>query len=396
MDIHSNHWAENVMGNTEFLRSSGRSVALQERRAGFGALPALSRHVFRKHPGNGHAPMKQIRHASLPKIGELDAGYLLASSLQALGVGVEIWDAQDHLVYYNEKCNQLWPHFHTPVHIGQSFEIITRANFGRRLYSAAVGREEVWLAQQMALRSALPTPQLIELEGDVWIKSTNTRTPNGYLIVIQSDVTDLVRKGRALEATNHGLAQLSATDWLTGLPNRRYFEDVLSTEWQRAARSCTSLSLLVVDIDHFKRYNDHYGHPAGDGCLRRVAHVLGACVRRAGELVARYGGEEFVLLLPGSDMEHACEVAQACIEQMQAQAMPHPTSPSQGYVTLSIGVACTHPDPNTDPCAMVNAADAAMYRVKSNGRMHYQVADEADWDIDPDTPRTTPAALGAN
>ena len=130
----------------------------------------------------------------------------------------------------------------------------------------------------------------------------------------------------------------------------------------------------MVDIDHFKRYNDHYGHLAGDECLRRVAQALSLCAHRAGELVARYGGEEFVILLPATDMTQACETAQRCLDQIMQEALPHVASDSSKLVTLSIGVACLQPSATLDASTLLKAADAAMYRAKSNGRSCYQSA----------------------
>ena len=319
---------------------------------------------------------------------------LLASSLDTLDVGLEIWDEQDRLMLYNKKINQLRVDFHTPADIGQTFETLLRAKLKRHLIPAAVGREEEWLAQRLATRGTSKEPQLKAFTGNQWVNTYETRTSAGYLVASWIDVTELVRKGKMLEASNRRLAQQSSMDKLTGLSNRRRFDEALVTEWQRAARSSTPLSLLMVDIDHFKQYNDNYGHVAGDECLRRVARVLDNCVRRAGEMVARYGGEEFVLLLPGADMAHACETAEKCLEQMQSEALPHVASATSAQVTFSIGVACLLPDIALEPSTLVNAADTAMYRAKSGGRARYEVADQADWDIDKDTPRTQPVPLG--
>jgi diguanylate cyclase (GGDEF)-like protein len=169
---------------------------------------------------------------------------------------------------------------------------------------------------------------------------------------------------------------------------------MLAIEWQRAARSGGSLSLLMVDIDHFKRYNDHYGHVAGDECLRRVTHVLASCVRRAGELLARYGGEEFVLLLPGADLAHARDLAQRCLNAVHRENIPHGSSPTADHITVSIGVAQVYPAGAKDPESLVNAADTAMYRAKMDGRARYEVAGQADWDIDKDAPRSHAGQLG--
>ncbi len=333
------------------------------------------------------------RQLSAAKLEGRQARQLLASSLDTLDVGLEIWDAQDRLMLYNKKINRMYPHFHTAADIGQTFEALVRAKLKHRLIPAAIGREEKWLAQHLATRGRHKEQQLKELAGNQWVHTCETRTPEGNLVASWVDVTELVRQRKVLEASNQRLAQQSTMDELTGLANRRRFDQALVTEWQRAARSGTPLSLLMVDIDHFKQYNDNYGHVAGDECLRRVAGVLEHCVRRAGEMVARYGGEEFVMLLPGADMAHACETAEKCLQLMQKEIVPHVASPTADQVTFSIGVACLLPDVTLEPSTLVNAADTAMYRAKSGGRARFEVADQADWDIDKDTPRTRPAPL---
>lgn len=318
---------------------------------------------------------------------------LLASALDTLDVGLEIWDAQDRLVLYNKKINLMYPDLHEPAHIGQTFEALVRGRLRRHEIPAAIGREPQWLEQHLASRGTHKEPRLKELKGTRWVNTCETRTPEGYLVASWVDVTELVQQSKVLEASNQQLAQQSTMDELTGLANRRHFDEALVIEWQRAARSVTPLSLLMVDIDHFKQYNDNYGHVAGDECLRRVARVLNQCVRRAGEVVSRYGGEEFVVLLPGAEMDHACDTAQKCMDLMQQEAVPHVASTTGPQVTFSIGVACLLPDATLEPISMVNAADAAMYRAKSGGRARFEVADQSDWEIDKDTPRTRPVPL---
>lgn len=203
----------------------------------------------------------------------------------------------------------------------------------------------------------------------------------GHLWVARRDIDALVDRVRALEASNQLLARQSATDGLTGLPNRRSFDETMAAEWHRASRSNAPLSFLMIDIDHFKKYNDFYGHLAGDDCLRHVAGVLNQCVRRAGETAARYGGEEFVLLLPGADLTHACDTAQKCTDLMQHESLPHADSPTAAQVTVSIGVACLQPLASQGPGDLIHAADAAMYRAKREGRARFSVADQGDWQI---------------
>ncbi len=334
------------------------------------------------------------RQLSVAKRATRQARQLLASSLDTLDEGLEIWDEHDRLVLYNKKINLIYRNFHAPADIGQSFETLVRTKLKRQRIPAAVGHEQEWLAQRLATRGTHKAHALKELPDNQWVNFYETRTPEGYLVAAWVDVTELVHKGQVLEASNQRLAQQTNMDELTNLSNRRLFYQALTTEWQRAARNASPLSLLMVDIDHFKNYNDHYGHLAGDECLRRVANVLSRCVRRAGELAARYGGEEFVLLLPGADRAHACEVAQICLDLMNKEAVAHAASPTAAQLTLSIGVAYALPDAMLDdPASLVNAADAAMYRAKSSGRAHFEVADQADWEIDKDTPRTQPSPL---
>lgn len=267
------------------------------------------------------------------------------------------------------------------------------------------GRRSVWNPANDRLNSAEITNNVLlqqgkagvrrlqELEGDRWVLVYQARSAAGYGAMARVEVTDLVRRTKDLEDRVRMLARDSETDALTGLANRRHFDAVLSLEWNRAARTQSPLSLLMVDIDHFKKYNDHYGHLAGDHCLQRIASTLQGCARRAGDFVARFGGEEFVLLLPGVDIDEACDTAQQCLEHMRAAALPHAASPVAAYVTLSVGVASRMPDGTASATALINAADAAMYRAKSGGRARYEVASQQDWEIDDATPRTQPAAL---
>jgi diguanylate cyclase (GGDEF)-like protein len=344
----------------------------------------------KRHNGDGLASWATLSAASQEA---QRAHQLLANSLDALNVGLEIWDEHDRLTLYNKTVNRMQADFHTPAHLGQTFEALERANLKRCLIKDAIGREEPWLAERLANRARHSAPLLQELAGDRWVNIYETQTAEGYVMAARVDVTELMRREKLLRVSNQHLVQQTATDCLTGLANRRRFDEALATEWLRAARSGAPLSLLMVDIDHFKSYNDRYGHLAGDQCLRRVAAALGQCVRRAGELVARYGGEEFVMLLPNADIHHACETAQNCLDRMQQEALPHAASSTAAQVTLSLGVASIQPDASMDASTLVNAADAAMYRAKSGGRARYEVANRWDWSITEDTPRTQPAPL---
>lgn len=237
----------------------------------------------------------------------------------------------------------------------------------------------VLLRRERALRQA---------HGALMRSSTQTQAAEQALKAMVRERDQLAQAQHMASAEHEKLARQSATDGLTGITNRRHFDEALGVEWQRAARTGASLSLLIVDIDHFKRFNDHYGHVAGDECLRRVAQLLQGCVRRAGEIVARYGGEEFVILLPSAGAAQAEELAQRCLHAVADLALPHASSPTGDHVTFSIGIAHVVPGVARDPTSLVNAADAAMYRAKMAGRARYAIASQADWNIDKDAPRS--------
>ncbi len=191
--------------------------------------------------------------------------------------------------------------------------------------------------------------------------------------------TETVRKERqkqaglfeqiaALKRIEEELKAQSVTDWLTALPNRRRFDEVFQQEWGRARRDAAPLALLMIDIDHFKEFNDTYGHQAGDDCLQQVACVIGASVNRHGDLAARYGGEEFVVVLPKTDAKNAVLVAETMRAKVEALNIPHINSRVIDHVTISLGVAAVTPTLDTDPFVLLTFADQALYQAKRNGR----------------------------
>ncbi len=179
---------------------------------------------------------------------------------------------------------------------------------------------------------------------------------------------------RELELANEQLAELSATDPLTGVANRRTFDQALATQWRRGLVNAQPVGVVMIDIDHFKWYNDEYGHPTGDECIRQVADALVSSTRQGADVVARYGGEEFAIVLPGATVAAATVVARRARAAVAALARPHSRTPG-GIVTVSIGVASAVPDPAGTAAALVQAADAALYRAKNAGRDQVVVAD---------------------
>jgi diguanylate cyclase (GGDEF)-like protein len=163
------------------------------------------------------------------------------------------------------------------------------------------------------------------------------------------------------------LRELLSTDSMTGIANRRRFDEELAREWRRCSREGVPLSLLMIDIDHFKDYNDHYGHPQGDACLRQVAQLLANEVGRSGDLVARYGGEEFVCLLPGADSDGALTVANKLVAALRDADIAHARSPGRPRLTMSIGVATTK-EFQDEPANLLGCADQLLYVAKAAGR----------------------------
>ncbi len=173
---------------------------------------------------------------------------------------------------------------------------------------------------------------------------------------------------RKLASLNRSLAQMALHDGLTSLANRRYFDQTLEAEMSRAFRTEGCLSLLMIDVDFFKLYNDRYGHQQGDDCLKKIADAIETCVRRPGDLAARYGGEEFGVILPGCTREGAQQIATLICDSVRSLQLPHERN-SAGIATVSVGVATAdHPPSENCSAQLISAADAALYTAKSSGR----------------------------
>src|SRR5438876_7182533 len=183
----------------------------------------------------------------------------------------------------------------------------------------------------------------------------------------------LLETSRDLVSANRELEKLSRQDGLTGIANRRYFDSYLLTEVRRAARNREPLSLILADVDHFKAFNDHYGHQAGDDCLRQVAAALSSAGRRPADLAARHGGEDFAMVLPGTVLDGAVDVAQAVSRVIEGLAIPHERSAVDRRVTLSQRVVSLTPEKETSSEDLIQRADQALYRAKQQGRNRYVV-----------------------
>lgn len=191
---------------------------------------------------------------------------------------------------------------------------------------------------------------------------------------IESTRVKLLETSRELAAANRELENLSRQDSLTGIANRRYFDSYLLTEIKRASRDREPLSLILADVDNFKAFNDCYGHQAGDDCLRQVASALKSVGKRPADLAARYGGEEFAIVLPGTTVEGAVDVAKSLVRAIEEMSIPHARSGVSNTVSLSQGIASMIPVHDTKPESIIELADQALYQAKQQGRNRYVIS----------------------
>jgi len=178
---------------------------------------------------------------------------------------------------------------------------------------------------------------------------------------------------QSLERANDELRKVSSLDGLTGVPNRRFHDEMLGREWRRCRRNRQPLSVIMVDIDYFKLFNDYYGHLVGDRCLKQVAETLQSVIRRSTDLVARYGGEEFVAVLPDTDEKGAVNVARRMKSNVEALGLSHAASRITDHVTISIGAVSAVPTNEFTADLLVFAADKALYEAKENGRNRVEI-----------------------
>jgi diguanylate cyclase (GGDEF)-like protein len=189
-----------------------------------------------------------------------------------------------------------------------------------------------------------------------------------FIVVTHDDITQRKLAELEVREASRLLKAQATTDGLTGLANRRYFDQILAQEWKRHARFRSTLSLLLVDVDHFKQYNDTHGHLRGDDCLREVAQLLRSAISRPGDLVARFGGEEFAAILPETDRVGALAVAWNVQNELRKRKFPNPKSSAGPFLRVSIGSASVLPTVNVAETDLIKQADSALYEAKAAGR----------------------------
>lgn len=289
-------------------------------------------------------------------------------ALDHMADGLVMFDPNGEILMCNERYRDLFPKT-APLRMpGARIADVIRA-------SVEVGEETVGSLSDLELLLAdncavvrRAGSNMIRLDGDRWIETRTRVLDDGNSVTVLSDMTQRKRFEDALSEANSQLQNWATTDGLTSLANRRSFDETFAKEFRRSSREGTSLGLLIADVDHFKKYNDFYGHPTGDECLRRVSRILEASVRRPGDTAVRYGGEEFAAILPNTDREGALHIAERFRSAIEQEAMKHPSTPS-GLLSVSVGVTARVAGQQPgDQDLMISEADQALYRAKRNGR----------------------------
>lgn len=285
----------------------------------------------------------------------------LEAQLNSTLDGVLVLDVNHQKVLQNQRNMDLWKISKETAEgeddVEQILHLVRRLKNRKQLYEMI---REVRSSEQTTTRGELELKDGTVL--DAYSSPVLDKENRHYgRIWTFRDITELKRYSDMLES-------MSSTDALTDLPNRRRFDEVLEKEWRRSTRDHTCLSLIMMDVDFFKNFNDHYGHIAGDECLRRIARCLSTVVRRAGDLVARYGGEEFACILSNTDQGQAMSVAERIRDEINLLSIQHAYSSVAPHITMSFGVATTEPESGLRPSGLIMEADELLYAAKNRGR----------------------------
>jgi len=291
----------------------------------------------------------------------------LSTVLAGISDGVAMFDQSGVLVYSNEQYSELFPRTAEYRKPGVSLRDILLKVVETNEQVIPKGTEAEWV-EEITNSLKHVSEEEVELYDGRWLYIRTRPTADGAALVVVSDVTKIKQAEATLRSMTDQLKLLATTDGLTGLTNRRAFDIALESELGRCRRSGEALSLLMVDVDRFKAYNDLYGHQAGDESLKAVGECLKEALRRPGDVAARYGGEEFVTVLPGTDEDGAFFIADAFREKLASLKIPHKGA-DKGFLTASVGLATfTDRDAGMNANELVRRADEALYNAKGAGR----------------------------
>ncbi|HTO27339.1 MAG TPA: diguanylate cyclase, partial [Devosia sp.] len=298
----------------------------------------------------------------------IDSRNTLSYALAEMSDGLAMFDPQGNIILCNEQYSACFPYTSQLRTPGANLRDILHAvvETGEQL-SIPAGDEAGWIDRIVA-NLHRESEEEINLFDGRWLQLRTRPTSEGTTLVVVTDVTRIKQAELALHSAADQLKHLVRTDSLTDLLNRRAFDEAMETEIARSARAAGPMSLLLIDVDRFKAYNDEYGHPAGDDALRLVAEHLRGSLKRPADTAARYGGEEFAAILPDTDEDGAYLVAEAFRRSLADAKMPHRGS-ERRLLTASVGVATYLPgNLHRSAAELIQAADEALYSAKAAGR----------------------------
>ena len=290
----------------------------------------------------------------------------LTDAVENMADGLAIYDKDGQLAFHNGRYHEIFPATADVRTPGTPLVSILMAAWERGEETPPQGSREA-MAQKIVGDLGHPADRLFQLRDGRWISARQRPTADHGTAVVYCDVTTKIEHESKLIELNDMLSKLATTDPLTGLANRRLFEQQLATALEQAATDRRELSLLMIDVDFFKTFNDSYGHIAGDDCLRAIAEVaMTAFATTPGATAARYGGEELAVILPGIGAKIAHAMANLFVASIRSLEIPHPLS-QQGIVTVSVGVASAEAGDGSG-ADIVKRADHALYQAKATGR----------------------------